>query len=323
MNKGKYFLFFILFLINTKGIFAQNLDFLCDSVLRAVQLESPKKLMDLCPDYKALKASYDTNDVEKLNYEIGLKQKELEYWTSRDMKKLKKYAEKEHVDLAKLLKTELVYEVLSNEDGRRYAHVQAKCLHRSQRYILHFVLIEINVSWFYGEGLRMEKVLLPKEEVPDYEKIDQERERKAQEREKARLRAIQEQKKQEDSLRKMEETRIKDSVKVAQQVLREREKMVKDSVKQVENAIKEREKQRSDSIKVANRVLKEIQKEEKEEQKEKKKKEQDEKEKRIKEEKKEKEKEKKEKKEKEELERKEKRKKEEQEQKEKEKRDEN
>ncbi|MHB1279408.1 MAG: hypothetical protein ACYC1Q_13550, partial [Bacteroidia bacterium] len=112
MNKGKYFLFFILFLINPKGIYAQDLDFLCDSVVRAVQLESPKKLMDLCPDYKALKAVYDTNDIDQMNYQIGLRQKELEYWTSRDMKNLKKYAGKEHIDLAKLVTTEYTYEVL-------------------------------------------------------------------------------------------------------------------------------------------------------------------------------------------------------------------
>lgn len=257
MNKGKYFLFFILFLINPKGMYAQDLDFLCDSVVLAVQLESPKRLMDLCPDYKALKAVYDTNDIDQLNYQIGLRQKELEYWTSRDMKNLKKYAGKEHIDLAKLLKSEYVYEVLSNEDGHRYAHVQAKCQHRSQPYILHFVLIELNESWYYGEGLRMEKLVMPKEEVPNYEKIDQERERKAQEREKARLRAIEAQKRQEDSLHKQEETRIKDSVKVAQQVLKLRDKEVKDSLKVVENVKKEREKTVRDSIKAVEKVKKE------------------------------------------------------------------
>src|SRR5690606_1987189 len=106
MGKGKYLLFLIFILMQSKDLKSQDkdpdLDWLCDSVMNAVNNASKEKLRALVAGYKDLKVLYDTNDIEMMMYQIGVRQKELEYWTSRDMKRLVKSAKSNRINLAKL-----------------------------------------------------------------------------------------------------------------------------------------------------------------------------------------------------------------------------
>lgn len=239
MKQSKFLLLILLFSwSSTKG---QDLDYLCDSVFHAVKMENSSMLMDLCPTYSDLKTVYDTTDMELANYKIGLRQKDLEYSTRKDMKNLKKQAKRDDVNLENIEKTEYVYEVLSNADGYRYAYVQAKCTYRDQPLILHFALIELNAKWFYGEGLRLQKLEVVKEETPNYEVIDRELERKQKEREKARIKAEEEKKKQEEIARKQKEKEEKERLKAEEDAKKLKEKEEKEKLKAEQKKKKEEE----------------------------------------------------------------------------------
>ncbi|MBI1223560.1 MAG: hypothetical protein GC180_13240 [Bacteroidetes bacterium] len=272
MRRNKFLLFFML-LSSFVGK-AQDLDYLCDSVLNAVVQESNSKLLELCPGYHDLKSAYDTTDVEIMNYQIGLRQKELEYDTRKSMKNLKRFAKNEHISLTHLEKIEYVYEVLSNQDGHKYAYVQARCVTKEQPCILHFVLIELNDDWFYGEGLRLEKLKVEKEVTPNYEQIDRELERRQEARElaqeKARLDAEKEKKKLEEEALKQKEKQERDSAKAAVSAKREKEKELREQERAEQKRIREEaRKQREKEIEDARRKREEAKKQKEEERKEK------------------------------------------------------
>ncbi len=278
MNKGKILLFFILYGFFSSTVKAQNLDYLCDSIMHAVQEESEVMLKNLGPSYRDLKALFDTNDVDMMNYQIGLRQKELEYRNRKDMKSLRKFAKREKIKLAKLEKTEYIYQIDSNEEGYRYSYAKAKCVNGSRPYILHFVLIELNDEWFYGEGLRIEKVEVVTEEVQDYDKIDRELERKQKEREKARLKAEEDKKKAEELARKQKEKEEKERLKAEEKAKKlkekeERERIKAEEVKKREEAKEQKRKERAEAKRIREeekektRLKREEEKKQKEEEK--------------------------------------------------------
>lgn len=217
---------------------------MCDSVLHAVKQESKEMLTDLCPGFQDLKAVFDTSDIEMMKYQIGLKQKELQYRSGQDMKRLTKFARSHHVTLRKLEKTEYIYKIEKTADGYRYANVRIKCLYRSRPYILYFVLIELNSSWYYGEGLRLEKQEVIEEVIPDYDKIDRELERKHLAREKARLKVIEDQKKQEENAKKEKEKEEKEQAKLEELKIKEAEKAKKEQLKEEEAKRRELEREK-------------------------------------------------------------------------------
>jgi len=252
MNKGKFLLFFMLSGFFSESLKAQNLDSLCDSVFHAVQEENEVMLKNLGPTYRDLKALFDTNDVDMMNYQVGLRQKELEYNTRKDMKHLRKFAQREHIRLGNLVKTEYVYQIDSNEEGYHYSYVQAKYINGTRSYILHFVLIELNDSWFYGEGLRIEKVEVVQEEVPNYEKIDRELERKQKEREKARIKAEEDKKKAEELAKKQKEKEEKERLKAEEKAKKikekeERERLKAEEAQKREEAKEKKQKEREEA----------------------------------------------------------------------------
>lgn len=252
MNKGKFLLFFILSGFFSSSAKGQSLDYLCDSIFHAVQEESEQMLKNLGPSYRDLKALFDTNDVDMMNYQVGLKQKDLEYHIRKDMKSLKKFAKRENIRLNKLEKVEFIYKIDSNDEGYKYSYVQAKCVNGSRTYNLHFVLIELNDAWFYGEGLRIEKVQVVKEEIPDYDKIDRELERKQAEREKARIKAEEDKKKAEEEARKQKEKEEKARIKEEEKAKRikekeERERLKAEEAKKREEAIEQKRKEREEA----------------------------------------------------------------------------
>ena len=293
MNVGKYLFFSFFYLILTFDIKAQDkdpdLDWLCDSVMAAVNESSKEKLRALVPSYKDLKVLYDTNDVDMMMYQIGVRQKELEYWTSRDMKRLVKSAKSNRVSLAKLKSVEYDYPILQNEEGRRFTHVQAKCTLQTKSFIVHFVLIELNNEWFYGEGLRMEKIEIPVEQKPDYDLIDAEREKRIESRrrriekqereqerqvlreqkekervEKERLKEEERKRKEEEQAKKEEQKRLEEERKLAEQKEKERLKEQEKKRKEEEQAKKEEEQRLLEEKKKAEKKEKErLKKEEK------------------------------------------------------------
>jgi hypothetical protein len=274
MNKGKYLLFCFLLVILNRSAKAQDLEWLCDSVFNAMKSGSKEKLQALCPNYQDLKALYDTNDVELMNYQISIRQKELIYWTQRDMKRLVKSANTMKINLSKLEKVEYHYPLLENEEGRRFSNVQVKCVYQSKLIVLHFVLIELNGNWFYGEGLRIEKLPEPIEAVPDYEKIDLEREKRVENRKKRIEKEEREEQKRINQEKKEQERIEKERIKEEERVLkkrREEQRLEEQRLEEQRREEKRREEKRLEEQKLEEkrRVLeiKEKEKKEKEEQK--------------------------------------------------------
>ncbi len=217
-----------------------SLSYMADSVLHAVQEESVSKLQALVPGYKDLKTVYDSVNEEMMNYQIGLRQKELEYYTRRDMKRLLKFARREKIGLSRLEKTEEHLPIATNAEGYRYARGFILCSAGRRQFKLHFVLIELNQTWFYGEGLSIEELEVKEEEVPNYEKIDAELERRREEREQARLKAIEDQKKAEEAEKKRLEKEALEKQKLKEKEEKERLKKEKEIQKQKEKEEKER-----------------------------------------------------------------------------------
>ena len=261
---------------------AQDLDYLCDSVLHAVQEESHRMLQDLCPQYADLKTVYDSSDMDMLNYQVGLRQKELEFQTKRDMKSLKKWAKSNDLNLGRLEIIERHYTVQQNTEGYHFAYVKLDCRYRDQGYALHFVIIELNNKWFYGEGLRMELGQNLDPEEPNYDKIDRERDKRAEEREKARLKAEEEKKKAEEAEKRAKEKEAKEKEKEAERQKREEEKKAKEKAKE------EARKKREEAKKAKEKAREEARKK-REEEKERKAREREEEKKRLEEERKKKE----------------------------------
>lgn len=266
----KYPSFLFLFLLFGLKSEAQQIHAVCDSVFAAVRQESPEKLQDVCPGYSDLKAVYDSTDLEMMNYQIGLRQKELEYLTRKDMKALVKYAKSEKIRLSDLEKKELKIDSQKTEEGQSYAHIRIDCEARSKPYILHFVLISLNGNWFYGESLRIEKVEVVKEETPNYEEIDRELERKRQEREKEKQRVIEAEKERlEDSVaQRVKEEKIKQ--KEEETARRQKEKEEKEKLKQEELARKQKEKEERERLRLEKEKQKKAEQEAKEKEREKK-----------------------------------------------------
>lgn len=270
------------------------MNYICDSVLKSVKEQSVSMLQSLTPAYKDLKVAYDSTDAEMMNYQIGLRQKELEYFTRRDMKRLVKHAKKEKIALDKLEKIEADFPIQTNDKGYGYSYAHVKCAYRNREFKVHFVLIELNDKWFYGEGLYIEELEVAKEVVPDYDKIDAELEKKRKEREEARKKAeeekikaaLEEQKrlekekkakeKEEERLRKEKEKEEKAKEKARLKEEKERLKKEKEAAREEKKRLKKeeqerkaKEKEEAKKKKEEERKLKEKQREEEKKRKEK------------------------------------------------------
>ncbi|TNE79511.1 MAG: hypothetical protein EP332_10595 [Bacteroidetes bacterium] len=248
---------------------SDSLSYMADSVLHAVQETSVSKLQDLVPSYADLKTVYDSTDEEMMNYQIGIRQKELEFLTRRDMKRLAKFAKREKIGLNRLEKVEEHLPIATNEKGYRYARSFMLCNAGNRQFKLHFVLIELNNQWFYGEGLSIEEIQVAKEIVPDYDKIDADLEKRREDREKARLKAIEDKRKAEEAEKKRIEKEELEKKKQAEKEEKARLKKEKEEKKQKEKEEKERLKKEKELKKKQEQEEKERLKKEKEEQKKK------------------------------------------------------
>jgi DNA polymerase III gamma/tau subunit len=259
--KGKY-LFFCLFLVNSFQLAGQDsLSALCDSVFQAVIRQSAGDLQKLTPGYKDLRSVYDSSDVEMMIYQIGLRQKELEFYTRKDMKKLIKYARSEKIKLGQLEKTEADHPVEKNEKGYSYARASVSCRHAKKQYALYFTLIELNGKWFYGEGLRIEKKAIVEEAVPDYEAIDREAERKKKAREEAARKLETEREKARETEKKRIEKEAAEKTKEEAAEKKRLEKEEAEAQKAKEAAEKIKAKEALEQEKTAEKQKKQAEKE--------------------------------------------------------------
>src|SRR5690606_16437725 len=163
---GKYLLF--LLLLSGSRSYSQQLDSVCDSVFLAVTQNDPSILRKLSPGYKDLRAVYDSSDIEKMNYQIGLRQKEIEWNSGRDLKKMNRWLKREKIQTSALVKKEISKKVYPDPSGYHYATVIIISDYKKRRFHIHFTLIQLNEGWFYGEGLKIEEVPVPIEAEPDY-----------------------------------------------------------------------------------------------------------------------------------------------------------
>lgn len=232
-------------------------DAVADSVVVAVRLGSESKLKDLSPGYKDLRAVYDSSDLDMMNYQIGIRQKEIEFACRMDMKRLRKYAKSEKIRLSDFQVLEIHQDIQKYERGTRYSRAWILGQVGRGQYKLHFVLIELNGAWFYGEGLRMERLETPIEVTPDYEAIDRELERKKAAREKKIEDLEKEKQKEAERIRKEEEKARKEKEQEEERIKKEAEKKQKEEEKLMKEKEKEEERKKKEQLKEAERIRKE------------------------------------------------------------------
>jgi hypothetical protein len=149
-----------------------QLSSLCDSIIKAVKWNDKVLLLSLVPDKKALRAVYDSTDTEMFNYQVAAREKEIEWYTQRDLKKLNKWAGKNKVELNKIIVDKLAFPIYQNQNGVRFSNVLVSVSYRNRKFQIHFSVIELNEKWYYGDGLRMSELEVEQEQTPDYEAID-------------------------------------------------------------------------------------------------------------------------------------------------------
>lgn len=293
LKKERLFLIALLVLVSVKSVAKitdstaqRQLSSLCDSVIEAVKWNDKTLLLSLVPDKKALRAVYDSTDTEMFNYQVTAREKEIEWYTQRDLKKLNKWAGRNKVDLNKINVDKLAFPIYQNQNGVRFSNVLVAVSFRNRKFQIHFSLIELNEKWYYGDGLRMTELEVEQEQTPNYEAIDarlaQQRANRARLVEKLIADSLKKKeqllKAENDSIlnvRKQMEKHIADSLKLNKSMLKaqddsikqlqkEKEAKTKDSLKQVNLSDKERVKAaKADSLERKN-DLKEKEKAEKE-----------------------------------------------------------
>lgn len=220
---------------------AQTLTGLADSVFMALHHEEFDSLKPFYPSYNDLKSTYDSMDIEKQAQQVLVAQKQVEYALKRSFKTLKKEAESLDMPLSKLEKDE-VRHLVQTQDGKKFSVVEIDCHYKKRAATLFFTAIELNNAWFLGEDFRIEKREV--EEVPDYEKIDREAERRREKREQQRTAANQ--KAEEDSAKnaKIKELEAKKKEKEDTKKLKAEEKAKQKAAREEEKRKKKQELER-------------------------------------------------------------------------------
>lgn len=217
---------------------AQTLTGLCDSIFEALRYESFDSLKKFIPSYKDLKVVYDSLDMERQPQQILIAQQRAEYSLKQSFKSFKKQADRLKIPLKKMEKGEMRHLVQTYE-GKKYSNVEVDCRYNNRGATLFYTVIELNDVWYLGEDIRMMEREV--EETPNYDKIDQNIERRREKRENERILA--------------KEQAERDTAKAIQQRKIDAEIAARDSVKQVKLLEKERLKFERDSAKAAKKQL--------------------------------------------------------------------
>lgn len=231
----------LLLFTGSAALNAQTLSGLADSVFMALHHEEFDSLKPFYPSYNDLKSTYDSMDIEKQAQQILVAQKQVEYALKRSFKTLKKEAESLDMPLSKLEKDE-VRHLVQTQDGKKYSVVEIDCHYKKRAATLFFIAIELNNIWYLGEDFGIEKREV--EEVPDYEKIDREAERRREKREQQRTAANQ--KAEEDSAKvaKIKELEAKKKDKEDTKKLKAEEKARQKAAREEEKRKKKEELER-------------------------------------------------------------------------------
>lgn len=210
----------------------QTLPGLADSLFAALKYEEFDSLKPFIPTYRELKTTFDSMKINKGTEDVFLDEKRMQYTLKQSFKTLKTEASILDMPLRKLEKDQIRHMILDHE-GKEYSIVEIDCHYKARLATVYFTAIKLNNAWYLGEEFRIEK--REAEEIPNYEKIDREAERRREKREAAALAAKEQRerdKTKEEAAKKLDAEKFaRDSVKKQKLQLIENQKAAKDSIK--------------------------------------------------------------------------------------------
>ena len=135
-----------------------SLPAMCDTFYRAFLTQNLSNLKPFIPQVKYLRATFDTLAIEYRREQVLYRQQLMLRLLQKDYKKALKYAEKNNINLKKIVLGESSYDYGKDEKGNRYCYVTMRQTRRKNTYELKYLAIVLNGHWFVGDELTFKEI---------------------------------------------------------------------------------------------------------------------------------------------------------------------
>lgn len=140
------------------NVIYDSLPAMCDTFYRAFLTQNLSSLKPFVPQVKYLRATFDTLAIEYRPEQAIYRQQLMLRLLQKDYKKALKYAEKNKINLKKIVPGESTFDYAKDEKGNRYCYVTVPLVRRKNRYELKYLAIVLNGHWFVGDELLLKEI---------------------------------------------------------------------------------------------------------------------------------------------------------------------
>lgn len=137
-------------------LFYDSIEVMCDSFFIQFKTEDITGLKEFVPNYKHLKATFDTLDIEYNLNKVVVRQQMLLRNLQKQYGKILRKAKKRKLKLKSLTYIRAKYEFVQDEKGNEFCLVTMHCNKRKHNYEIRFIAIKLNDKWFVGDKLEFE-----------------------------------------------------------------------------------------------------------------------------------------------------------------------
>lgn len=130
-----------------------TLSTLCDSLAVQLKRDETVKWKKYVPDFKYLKSTYDTLNVEYDDQKVIFRRQLMLEGLRRDFRKIEKHNEKERIRFRSFDLEKVEYDYGRDEYGNQYCYVSMIFKKRSKEYTLKFVALELRGQWFVADEM--------------------------------------------------------------------------------------------------------------------------------------------------------------------------